>query len=378
MRIAFLTTGDPRRRDFWSGTPYSMLHSLRRRCGEVVPLGPLRSVTREVVRACVGARNRLTRGRFDHTHSRVVARAYARAAGRRLSEGRYDIIVAPAASEAVAYLETDLPIVYLSDATFRLMVDYYPAFSSLTRASLSQGEEIERRAIERSCAVVHPTRWSARSVVEDYGADPSRVHVIPYGPNLDAIPDAAVARRHSTDVCRLLFIGVDWVRKGGDIALGTLRALRERGIPAELVIVGCAPPDDPDVPGVRLMGRLDKSSTRDVRVLDELFASSTFLLLPTRAECSGIVFAEASAYGLPSIANRTGGVPDVVLDGRNGFLLDPDAGPREYASLIGSVCGDAQEYQDLCRRARGEYETRLNWDAWARRTVAVLESCLGS
>lgn len=44
-----------------------------------------------------------------------------------------------------------------------------------------------------------------------------------------------------------------------------------------------------------------------------------FLLLPTIAECAGIVFAEASGYGIPSITYDTGGVGTYVIDGINGF-----------------------------------------------------------
>ena len=211
------------------------------------------------------------------------------------------------------------------------MFDYYPRFRNLTRGARREADELERAAISRSELLIYPTNWAARSAIEDYGADPAKVHVLAYGANMTTAPtrEAAIAPRQNSP-CKLIFVGVDWSVKGGAIALDAYRRLRGAGVEAELTIVGCVPPDPIEDPGVSVIPFLDKNDPEQQRRLSELYLGADFLILPTRCECYGIVFCEASAHGLPSITTATGGVPDVVRDGTNGYALAASAGGEEF------------------------------------------------
>jgi glycosyltransferase involved in cell wall biosynthesis len=89
-----------------------------------------------------------------------------------------------------------------------------------------------------------------------------------------------------------------------------------------------------------------------------------FFILPTRAECSAIVFSEASAFGLPIISTRTGGVPDYVQDGVNGYCLPPGSGGSEYADLIHNIFHQEKKLSILRSTTREWYERELNWKRW--------------
>ena len=121
-----------------------------------------------------------------------------------------------------------------------------------------------------------------------------------------------------------------------------------------------------------MVPRLDKRDPAQVAELSRVFRGAHFLFLPTRSECYGIVFCEASAHGRPSIATDTGGVSSAVADGENGLLLPPAAGPDDYADLIGALHGDRGRYEALVASSRRAYDTRLNWDAWAERLEALM------
>jgi glycosyltransferase involved in cell wall biosynthesis len=121
---------------------------------------------------------------------------------------------------------------------------------------------------------------------------------------------------------------------------------------------------------------LNKNTQKGMRRISKLLLESHFLLLPTRAEAFGIVFCEASAYGLPSISTDTGGVSGVVSEGRNGYLLPHSASGKEYADVIASCFSDNSRYEQLRRTSREEYESRLNWDAWGRAAAEVLRQVL--
>jgi glycosyltransferase involved in cell wall biosynthesis len=168
-------------------------------------------------------------------------------------------------------------------------------------------------------------------------------------------------------------LGVNWSSKGGPIALEALKLLLEAGIPAHLTVCGCVPPADVSHPNLTVIPFLSKRDPVQAEKLANLLETSTFLILPTQFEAFGIVFCEASAFGLPSIARDTGGVCGVVVDGVNGYRIDPKGGAEAYAKVILDLFRDPDRYHALCVSARQEYDRRLNWDSWGRGAVSVLE-----
>ena len=232
---------------------------------------------------------------------------------------------------------------------------------------------MERAAIQKACLLVYPSEWVAESAARDYGADRSKISVIPFGANLEQIPPREnILRKEKSEQCRLLFVGVDWVRKGGDIAFETLIKLREMGVPAELTVCGCVPPKQSMRTAMTVIPFIDKHDETQSRRLAELYFKSDFLLLPTRAECFGIVFCEANAFGLPAITTDTGGVSGAVHNGENGFALPVSAGASEYARLISELWRDRAAYSSLARSSRTAFEQRLNWDAWGTQMAKSL------
>jgi glycosyltransferase involved in cell wall biosynthesis len=375
-RIAFVTSGDARSRSAWSGIPYYMAKALQAHCGEVVYLQPGLSPG-----ALLGKlRNRLTRRILGqnraHYHTLGLARSSAGSLRRKMGRD-VDLVFAPAGSTNVAFLDVDVPVVYTSDTTFELMREYYPEFSGLGDAYASQANEVEQRALDTADLVLYPSRWAASSAREDYGVAEEKIHVVPYGANLDAIPPAEVVSTSKPwGVCTLLFLGVDWERKGGPIAYEAVAELRELGTDARLVVCGCVPPPGYSAPWLRVIPRLRKDDPVEQAELSRLLLESSFLLLPTRQECYGIVFCEASGHGTPSIASDTGGVAGAVLEGRSGFLLPPDAQPREYAERIHEIFRDEARYRELVRSTRRAYDETLNWDTWGKRVNELVSPLL--
>jgi glycosyltransferase involved in cell wall biosynthesis len=365
-RIAILSSLDTSSRRAFSGTPYYMAQALEKHCGSVVHLGPARS--RIEAAGDIGNRfaRRLFGREFAFDHSRALAREYARIFAKRLrEEGPFDLIFAPAASTQIALLETDIPIIYASDATFQLMRDYHQDFTGISDAYAAIGNDIERRAIHRAGAVTYPSQWAARSAVRDYGASPERVKMVPWGANMDCIPEAdSLWPAKDLSRCSLLFLGVNWERKGGPIAFAATDLLRRRGVDANLTVCGTTPPDGFSAPWLHVIPMLNKQNPAEERELSRLLLKANFLVLPTRNDCYGIVFCEASAHGTPSIATATGGVGGAVAEGRSGFLLPLEAGPDACAEMIHDLWSDKDRYRQLVTSSREHYETTVNWDRW--------------
>jgi glycosyltransferase involved in cell wall biosynthesis len=374
MKIGFVTASDARSRQEWSGTYYYMAQALQKHCGEVSYLGPIKTM----VKPCAGGVGRglevLSGKRYWHARSIAVAMRYARILENRISKQPLDLLVAPLALTEISFLKTKLPIVYVCDSTFASVVKYYPSFSNLLGLSIREGNILEGRALRRADLVLYPSKWAAEAAIADYHVDRAKVQVVPFGANLEDVPDEeTVMQKKQSDSCRLLFLGKYWERKGGDIALETLVALEEMGVKSELTVCGVVPPKAVSHKRLTVIPFLNKDDETQRRRLRRLLLESDFLLLPTRAELFGMVFCEAGAFGLPSVTTDTGGISSVIEEGKNGFLLPPRARGADYAKVISRAYRDRQRYRELVKSSRAAFDQRLNWDAWAISVKSLID-----
>lgn len=365
LRIAFLTPQDPLSKRSWSGTIYFMAQALQKHCGDVTFLGPVsaRQLGGKVYNRLV---RRLLRKRYDYSHSLSYAMKCAKFFEKKLEGRSFDVIFAPAAATGLAFLKNRVPTVYASDVTFSLLHNYYPEFTNLMKKSIREGNIIEKAAINKSRIALFSSEWAAQSAVRDYGAEPANIRVIPFGANMDSVPrKEVVLKRGKSGRLRLLFLAVNWHRKGGDIAYETLVSLIKRGIDAELIVCGCVPPSGVSHERMTVIPFLSKDDPVQMKELTDLFLTADYLLLPTRYDCTPIVFCEANAFGMPVVSTDTGGVSSLISNGENGIMLPSSARGDQYADAIYGLYRDDERYAALNRSSRAAFEERLNWDSWA-------------
>ncbi len=318
----------------------------------------------------------LVGGNYDWTHALALSRYLGKRLTQRLSGQEFDLLLATAASTSLAFLDTNIPIVYLSDTTFGLINNYYGKYSNLSRQNADEGNLIEQRALEKASAVVLASEWARRSVVDDYKISPSKAHVVHFAPNIERLPEAKDIRYRRGDSMNLLFVGIDWNRKGGDIAIKTYYILKKRYPNCRLRIVGGSPKERLPDRGIEVHGLLDKAKPEDMEKLLSLYLDTDFFLLPTQAEAAGIVFAEASAFGVPSFTFDTGGVRSYVEDNVNGFVLPKDADETAFAERIISVYDSPSCYERLRKSTRLAFETKFSAERWEKSLQEIFESVL--
>ncbi len=368
-----------------SGTPYYMADALTRHVGEVVFLGPDTSLTTRAILLAGRVLNQLSRlttgKRIAPDHYRFLSVHLARQFQARIASARCDVLFAPMASVELAYLKTDIPVVYLSDLTWSNIVDYYPGASNLHGWANREAHRIESAAMHRADELIYPSQWAIDSAADDYGISRQRLHLVPFGANFPKadLPtrDQAIQHPLSNEV-RLLWVGVNWQRKGGGIAYECLLSLLGMGVPAHLTVCGCVPPESFHHPQITVIPFLNKNAPLQRRQLSNLYLQSHLLLFPTQAEAYGIVVCEASAHGLPSLVRDTGGTAGMLTEGRNGFLLAADAEGSAYASKVKEIIDKPERYAALSASSRAEYEERLNWDSWGEAVRPVFEAALSS
>jgi glycosyltransferase involved in cell wall biosynthesis len=304
-------------------------------------------------------------------YSTAFAKDMSKSMQKNIGKNKYDILFAPRATAEIAFLNTDIPIVYLHDCTFTGVVDYLIQMSNLTDRNIEEGNIIQSNAINIASQIIYSSSWAADSAINYYGAVPEKLNIIHFGANLQQIPNKIGLKCGSDNKVKLLFISVNWENKGGDIAVETLNILNKRGIPTELIIIGCNPRLNQE--NIKIIPFLNKNNEQDLRLLMSYYQQSDFMILPSRAECAGIVFCEASAFGIPSIATDTGGIPDYVENNINGYRLPFEAKGAEYAEVIRDIFSDKERYQSLRESSRIKYERDLNWDIWLDKFKEVIK-----
>ena len=284
LKIAIASVFDPRRPDSWSGCSHHLLRSLEEDYGvSVIVLGPL-----EISNPFHGrleSRYHRARGRnYRPELTERSLRSFARQTEARLKDLNCDCILA-LDSHTLAYLKTKLPTYYYWDCTFEGNLEY-PLFAELAPPCMAAGHAMERNAIRHARMAFYSSGWAVDSAIRSYGADPGRTKIVPLAANIDCDRTEAEIERligaRSTDEVNLLFLGIDWLRKGGDLAVAVASELSRRGIRTILNVVGCAPPGSKSLPEfVRLHGFLDKREPEQLAQLQQLVGSAHFLIVPS-------------------------------------------------------------------------------------------------
>lgn len=368
LRIAYYCVNDPLDKRSWSGITYYLGQALQRNVGEVDFLGPaLPSKWVDKTLRAIAKTIRIFSGKeYNVKHSYLNGWDGARQLRKKMKGKQYDCILAPAASTELAFLKTHTPVIYTSDVTFKLISHFYKwDYEKLPALSHREGNAIEKRALHNSDGVILSSHWAARSAVEDYSYPAEKIVVRPLGANIDFVPPAEhIFDKEKNSQLTLLFLAVQWERKGGAVAFEALKALHAMGVEAKLIVCGCIPPASFTHTHMQVIPFLNKNVKEDHDLFVQLLSSVHFLLLPTRADCSLIVACEANSYGVPAIATDVGGVSDAVVDGVNGYCLPLEAPGKAYAEKIVEVYNDKDLYHSLIRSSRRRYEELLNWDQW--------------
>ena len=363
VKVAYVSQYDHSDISRWSGSVYHMAKCITDSGLSLDYISGLSSPWELVYLAKAVLYRKVLRKPYARHYEPAVLHAYSGQVERQLHCLRPEVVFSPG-TIPIAYLQTDKPIVFWTDATYAGMVNFYPEFTNLCREGTRKGHQMEQAALSRYRLAIYCSEWAARTAIDYYDVDPHKVKVVPFGANIECyrnIEDIRliIANRDAA-VCQLLFVGVDWLRKGGDIALAVATALNAHGLPTELHVVGCTPPiHTPDF--VKLHGFVSKKSPEGRMLLNQLFTQSHYVILPTRADCFGVVFAEASSFGLPSLTTQVGGVPTAVADNQNGqtFLLDGIV--EHMTAYILNAMADSCIYNALCIASFNEYWNRLNW-----------------
>lgn len=349
-------------------------------CGTQVVLAdgltPLERVRRRVVctrlwpDGLAGARN-LDRFRFRaEVHAGLLARDRIRALER--AGDRFQVLHFHRQATAYASLRRmrRTPSIVSIDCTQRCVLDL--ARSEAERRSYLPNVRRDGEVFRAARLIVSTSRWAAESVRAMYPDCATPIEVMPNPVLLDHF-DAGWAALRAARAAepgyrpRVLFMGGDFARKGGGDLLDAWRdaALGERAS-LDLVTHRAVAAAD-GVPGVRVHTGVAARSER----WRALWRGADLFVLPTRDEAFGTVFQEAAAAGLPTIGTRINAVPEIVVEGETGVLVD--AGDRvALARALGALAASSGMRGEMGERARARIARVADPGAYRDRLAAAI------
>jgi alpha-maltose-1-phosphate synthase len=259
---------------------------------------------------------------------------------------------------------------------------------------------VEKTALEMADAVIAVSHETKSDITRLFDVDPSRVHVIHNGIDLDEyrkVDSTAALKRFGIDPTKpyLLFVG-RITRQKGIIHLVRAIEFMER----DFQIVLCAgAPDTPEIaqemndavakakakrPGIIWIDEmLDRPSTI------ELYAHAAVFCCPSVYEPFGIINLEAMACETAVVASAVGGIKEVVVDGETGFLVpleqmkespfeptNPEKFERDLAARINQLMQDRQLREKFGQAGRKRAREKFSWAAIAQETQALYKTLL--
>lgn len=224
---------------------------------------------------------------------------------------------------------------------------------------------LEQTIYQNAAHVFTRSQNITRSLVEQYDCDPQRVTCVYAGSNVNFGDEPPINNGYRNK--NILFVGIDWERKGGPDLIAAFRRVLRVHPDAHLTIVGCTP--RVDEPNCDVVGRVPLSQMNDY------YRHASIFCLPTRLEPFGIVFIEAFAHRLPIVATRVGAIPDFVIPGESGYLVE--SGDRSgLADALINLLDDPALCQLFGQRGYEIVREKYTWGQVGRRLQESINGIL--
>jgi len=252
---------------------------------------------------------------------------------------------------------------------------------------------IEQNAYKSADGVIAVSKKMKRNVVDLYGVDESKVRVIYNGIDPDfyhPISDESILRKHGIDPQKpfVLFVGRITKQKG---ISQLIQAIPQLDTNAQVVLCAGAP-DTPEFADECKNLIMNASEKRDGIIwiqemlphteLRVIYSHATVFATPSLYEPFGIINLEAMACGTPVVGSAVGGIPEIIVDGETGFLVelehksktdsspkDPEKFQRNFAEKLNMLLTNPSLAQKMGESARRRAEFEFSWKNIARQTV---------
>lgn len=368
--IVAVVPGEPFDSHTWSGCSPYFLNALDRAGLLRAALGATVGTIEHRVLTLLMAYPNVDRWRFRigvNTLRRQMITRRGIAQLARIHAGSYDTILQVGAFYDFTGIPGKRTISY-HDTNLKTLARSLPAAdprSAVIRAALTY----EARVYARAQLIFTMSRWAADTFVRDLGIDARKVEPVGAGINVDAAPSLDGKRY---DEPNILFVGIEFARKGGLVLLAAFERVRREIPKATLTIIG--PPVRAEAPpGVEYLGFLSKREEDKGERLVAAYRRAAVFALPSTVEPFGIAFLEAQSFGLPCIGTTFGAMPEIIREADAGYVVPPN----DSGALADALIALLRDPSACAQMGKNGYERRRSYYTWDG-VVARMAARLGA
>ena len=243
----------------------------------------------------------------------------------------------------------DTPNFVYTDHTTRTNLLYPDLNSHNYMRSEAFIKKSEKKIYEDASKIFTFGNLVKKSLITQYNISDAKTVTVYAGSNFFQNTNAFVKKRFKNNI---LFVGMDWERKGGKILLKIFEQVLIKHPDTTLTVVGCSPKNI-SLPNCNIVGKVPSYKVA------EHYNAATLFCLPTLREPFGMVFLEAMSFKLPIIANNIGCIPDLVINDYNGYLIDNNI--KIYAEIICKLFDNPQKCRELGENGYYYAKNNFTW-----------------
>lgn len=381
MRIAFITEYNPNNLDIRSGVPFFLYNALQTNGNtvDIILVKDCRYIHERILSRIYHLYfNKFLKGKkglYNALWGIAISKSYARSV-KNTDWTQYDAAIT-ISTLTCAFINFNCSLYVWVDNTFKSSIQN-PRIGNLSSLTYKETRLIDEYSLIKSKFFFVASGWLKNSIQTDYPNYAYKIKVLPRGANIlhrTSFSDIQnnIQLKIINPILNILFITSNWYGKGGDIVLQVFQILQQQ-IPCKLTIVGNIKPinaEDLINKGIHYVGYIPQSDKSTSTVYQQLMAESHILLVPSRADGFGNVYAEAASYGIPSIAYGIMGITESIKQGITGFTLPEQATPTDFVNTITALWNNKDVYKQLCIAAY--HYAAENFD-WKKNVIKILNT----
>jgi len=359
MRIAFISRKKLDKME-WSGTAYSIYNNLLINNIDVVKIDNLNDFFRKIFILKREFFKFFKKIKYDERYNHFVSKNFSKQINKKLKKINNIDVILTYDFYLIAHLDTKIPIILWSDASYTSYYNLYFAEQKIHEKSIADIKSIEELAFKKSKKIFLSSKWAINDAIKFYPEFEKKFQLLPFGPNFSFEQKKDLVRKKieekNLEKLKLITIGVDWKRKGIDKAISLTESLINMGVDAELTIIGSTPRKNINKPYLKIYNSINKSSSSGEEIISKLFFDSHFNILFSKAEAFGVVLVEANMHGIPNIAFNVGGINEIVKNDVSGHLFDKNCDIDHIIKYILDLKNNLAKYRKLCFSSYDNYE----------------------
>ena len=220
--------------------------------------------------------------------------------------------------------------------------------------------ELEAISYRNATIVFTASDYVRNSIIEDYEVDEEKVVTVYEGVNLEELP--IFAKEYDKKI--ILFVGREFNRKGGPTLIKAFKEVKKEIKDAKMIIVGSLPLVKDE--NIIVKGYISRDE------LLRLYENASIFAMPSICEPFGLVFLEAMAYKTPCIGTTVDAMPEIIENGKTGFLVPPND-HKELADKLILLLEDENLMKRMGESSRRRVEKYFTWDIVVDRMTKEFE-----